>query len=284
MTNAVNKLSFPFLLLIIFIILDSCSIEKKFAKEFISNDSTRMVMVISPDFIYKNTLTQHDLVYYSELDYMELDSVSYEESLFLQYIWDTVFIDDYYISYCDALRDLGYTVFGQDSIITFLSGKPDAHILNIAQLELEEYFFPVIEREEVNGKMRYGTYSLNAVNINSWIEISSLNEEENNELVFSSMFLTEEVTGVFRINYFKNKVRYICDKDSLFLDEVYQLGALAGYLYAGSTFDYFMNQHIDKRMKERNKYRSDTYYHYHRRGRYVAEARYDEMFTPLEEE
>lgn len=282
MTNTVNKLLTPFLLLIIFIMLVCCATEKKFAREFIRYDSTRKVMVIPPDFIYKTSLKNYEVKNAGKLNWWELDSVLYENSIFLQYIWDTAFINDYYNAYCDELKNLGYEVFDPGSTLQFLSGSPDAYIFNLAQLELEEYVIPVVEEEEFNDQLYYQIINLNAISVNSWIEISSLNDEENNELVFSSLFLTDEVTGEFVVNYVKNEVNYKYHMDSLHLEEVYQLGDLAGYLYAGYTFDYFMNLHIDKRRMECDKRRTDTYYHFNRRGRYLSVADTNARLIPLD--
>ena len=110
-----------------------------------------------------------------------------------------------------------------------------------------------------------------------------MNKDETNELVFSSLLLTEEVIGHFSVNNYTKEIYYPFEMDSLFLDEVYQLGALSGLLCAGYTFDYFMNMYIDKRMKEEDKERSDVHFHYNRLGNYLSIADKNKRFIPLNE-
>lgn len=271
------------LLLFLIIVLCSCNFEKKFAREFIKNDSTRTVMVIPPDYVFKTSLKQEEAEEYSNFNWDQIDSLLYEKSLFLRNISDSAFIENYYNAFRTELQYHGYSVFSPDSIIPFLSGNPDAYIFNLAQIEIEEYIKEELEEEEVNGQIRSKVVELNGINVNSWIEISSLNEDENNELIFSSIFLLEEEVGVFRINYFKNKVNYFSLRDSLFVNEINQMASLTGYLYAANTFNYFMNQYIDKRMKEAGKWRSDIYYYYNRQGRYLSIAKASQEFIPMKE-
>jgi hypothetical protein len=283
MLRTFDNILYASLLLLGIIALSSCNFEKKFAREFIKNDSTRTAMVIPPDYLFKTSLKQDEAEEYSNYNWDQIDSLLYENSLFLRNISDSVFIENYYSAFCTELEHFGYTVYNPDSIILFLSGNPDAFIFNLAQLEIEEYIKQVLEEEEVNGQIRSKLIDLNGINVNSWIEISSLNEDENNELIFSSLFLLEEEVGVFRINYFKNELKYLSLRDSLYVNEINQMASLSGYIYACNTFNYFMNQYIDKRMMEADKWRSDMYYYYNRKGRYLTTAKGGRQYSPMDE-
>jgi len=283
MTNAINRISPAILIIAMLLAIMACSVERKFAREFIKNDSTRSVLVIPPDYLYKTSLKVQEIENADELDEWILDSLLYEQSIFLKYVVDSVFLSDYHQNYCIELERLGFKVFGKDSLISFLSGKPDSYIFSMAQIELEEYLMPVVEKEEFDEHLYYQIFNLNAVNINSWIEVNRINEEEKNELFFSSLFLTDELEGSFRYNYLTGDVKYHYQIDTLILDEVYQLSELAGYLYASYTFDYLMNLYIDKRTEEEEKYRSSVYYHYNRYPRYIMPAKENERFIPMEE-
>lgn len=283
MGNGIVKSAKLLLPAIILILLFSCSMEKKLARQFVRNDTSRTVLVIPPYFLYKISLKDYEVDNAEELTEWELDSVLYENSIFLQYVWDSIFIQDYYNSYCNGLTELGYSVYPEDSLQNFLQGKPDAFIFNLAQLELEEYVMPVVEKEEFEDYLYYQVFNLNAINVNSWLEISSMNEEESKELFFSSLFLTDELEGYFRYNYFTGDVKYYYELDSLNLDMIYDLGELAGSLYASYTFDYFMNKFIDQRMQELGKWRSRIYYHYDWEHRYIRPAKEDEKFIPMED-
>lgn len=283
MTRLVHKIAAVVSIVILLIVFYSCSVEKKFAREFVKNDSTHNVLVMPPAFLFKTSLKDYEVDDADELDEWVLDSLLYENSIYLKYIVDSVFLHDYYYNYCMELEELGFIVHNQDSLLDFLTGNPGAYIFNMAQIELEEYLMPIVEKAEFDYTLYYQVINLNAVNVNSWLEISSMNEEENKELLFSSLFITDELEGFFRYNYLTGNVKYDFEIDTLFLDEVYELAKLAGYLYAGYTFDYLMNQYIDRRMEEKGRYRNSIYYHYNRKPKYIMPAKEDQKFIPMED-
>ncbi|MEN8225526.1 MAG: hypothetical protein ABFS05_09225 [Bacteroidota bacterium] len=284
MSSTQSRLLLAVIILILLPALFSCTIEKKFAREFIRNDTTRTALVIPPDYLYKTSLKDYEIENADELDEWVLDSLLYEKSIFLKYIVDSLFLANYYHNYCEELAQLGFRVYDQDSMLTFLSGNSHAYIFHLAQLELEEYLIPVVEKEEFDEYLYYQLINLNAMTLNSWLEISSMNDEEKKNFFFSSLSLTDELDGYFRYNYFSGAVKYDYSIDSLLLNEVYQLGELAAYLYAGYTFDFLMNLYVDQRMLEEDKRRSGNYYHYNRQMNMLAPARDDEQFIQMEEE
>ncbi len=217
-----------------------------------------------------------------ELDEQTLDSLLWVQSLFLQYIDDSIFLDYYMSNYIANLENLGFKVYGEDSLLPFLSGKTNAFIVNIAQIELEEYVMPIKESEQFGEYIYYEVIDLNAINLNSWFEISRVNEEEDKALFFASHYLTDEMEGFFKNYYFTGEVQFRYDIDTLMVEEIYKLGALAGYLYAGYTFDYLMNKYLDKRMLEDGLGRSDIYYHYNRQSNYLGTAKEEDRFIPME--
>lgn len=270
------------LLTLVAAITASCSIERKFAREYVKDDTTRTVLLMSPDYIFKKSLKEWEVDSVDELDEWTLDSILLEKSMFLKRIDDSLFLDFYLRHFVDELQKLGFIVYGEDSLVTFLSGKPNAHIINLAQLEIEEYIMPYREEEQFGDYIYFEVIDLNAINLNSWIEISKVNEEEDKALFFASHYLTDEMEGYFRYYYFTGEVGFNYEVDTIPMSNIYKLGALAGYEYAGYTFDYLMNKYIDKRMEQEGRERSKIYYHYSRRGNYIDEAEEDERFIPME--
>jgi hypothetical protein len=264
------------------LILLSCSIERKIAREYIRNDTTRSVLVISPDFIFKTSLKSYEIDSAENLDEWALDSMLWESSLFLKYISDSLFLDYYFENYYAEMEALGFAVYKEDSLFSFLSGKNNAYIVNLAQLELEEYVMPIEEYEQFGEYLYYEVIDLNAINVNSWFEISRVNYEEDKALFFTSHYLTDEMHGAFRYYYFTGDVTFSYDIDTMLVEEIYKLGALIGHTYAAYTFDYLLNKYIDKRMDEEGNNRSDIYFHYNRQKNYLAPAKENERFIPLE--
>ncbi len=274
---------YPIILLVItLLVFSSCSMERKIAKEYIANDSTRSVLIIPPDYIFKNSLKDWEIDSADELDTETLDSLLWVQSLFLQYINDSIFMDYYMSNYIGELEALGFKVYEEDSLLSFLSGKSNAFIVNIAQLELEEYVMPIKESEQFGEYLYYEVIDLNAINLNSWFEISRVNEEEDKAMFFASHYMTDAMEGFFKNYYFTGEVQFRYEIDTLMVDQIYKLGALAGYLYAGYTFDYLLNKYIDKQTLEDDQGRSNIYYHYNRGSRYLGAAKEEERFIIME--
>jgi hypothetical protein len=266
------------------LLISSCATERKFAREFIKNDSSYSALVMAPDYVFKYSLKEWQIDRAWRTDEWLLDSILWENSLFIKYIYDSIFLDLYVGSYVAELEALGFTVYPEDSLINFLSGRKDSFIMHIAQLELEEYVEPVLEYEEIGEYIYYEYINLNAINLNSWIEINSLNDEEDKSVFFANEYITDELEGYFKHYYFTGEVEFRYQIDTLLLDHIYNLAAYTGYTYAGYTYDYLLNKYIDKRVEEERVYRTDiTYYHYDRRKRYLSAAKLEERFVPLEE-
>jgi len=260
----------------------SCSIEKKFAREYIKNDSTRTVLLMQHDYIYKKSLKEWEIDSADKLDEWTLDSLLWANSMFLQFIDDSLFLHYYVSNYIGELENHGFKIYREDSLMSFLSGKNNAFIVNMAQLEIEEYIMPIQEEEQFGDYVYYEVVDLNAINLNSWFEISRVNDEEDVALFFASHYLTDEMEGYFRYYFFTGEVGFNYEVDTIPMTNIYKLSALAGYVYAGYTFDYLMNKYIDKRMMQEGRDRSKIYYHYSRRGKYIDEADEEERFIPLD--
>lgn len=268
-------------LVMLLILFSSCSIERKIAKEYIANDSTRSVLLIPPDYLFKTSLKEYEIDSAKDLDNITLDSLLWEKSLFLKHIDDSVFMDHYLGNYVSEMMALGFKVFEEDSLLSFLSGDKNSFIVHIAQLELEEFVMPIEEEEQFGEYIYQEVIDINAINLNSWFEISRVNEEEDKAMFFASHYLTDGLEGFFRHFYFTGEVKFQYAIDTMLVDEIYKLGAIAGYLYAGYTFDYLLNKYIDKRMFEEDLGRSDIYYHYNRQKRYLGITE-DNKFIPME--
>lgn len=272
-------------ILIFFVLLSSqyaCSIERKIAKEYISQRNQLSLLVIPPDYLYKVSLKEWEIDSAEELSEWELDSLLYDNSLFLKEVSDSLFLDYYTGNYIAEMEAYGFKVYPQDSLTSFLDGKNNAFIVNMAQLELEEYIMPFEEEAEYGEYLYYHVVDLNAVNLNSWFEVSRVNGSDEAGVHFSSMHATDGLDGFFKFNFFTGDVKFIYQIDTLGVDVLYRLAALAGYTYAGYTFDYMLNKYIDKRMDEEGRQRSSVYYHYMRQKAYLLPAKDDERFFPME--
>lgn len=269
---------------ILFILgLSSCSIERKIAMEYIGDESERLsVLVIPPDYLFMTSLKEWQTDTLEGLDQRETDSVLFANSSYLRYVDDSVFMDYYTANYIAELKAYGFEVYPQDSLTVFLTGRQNAFIVNMAQLELEEYIMPVKEEAVFGEYLYYEIIDLNAMSLNSWFEVNRVNGEEESATFFASMYATDGLDGMFKFNYFTGGAKFVYSIDTLDIDKIYRLAALAGHTYAAYTFDYLLNKHIDKKMLEEGRLRSDTYYHFIRQKGYLRPAGPEERFFSME--
>ena len=255
-----KKTSF-IILIPLFFLFNSCSVEYKIAKEFTETENNISLLVFAPDYIFKNNLKIYEFPVYDSLTDDELDSALFFNSIFLKNLDDSIFFENYMNNLYLGLSRYGIKVFPEYMIDSFLLIQTDAYILNIAQIELEEYIMPYTAEEYFGEYLYSETIGLNAVNINSWFEITKVNEDENEKKVlYASHLVFDDLSGSFSQNIFTSEISFSYLIDPMTENDIYKLSALLGTKYAGYTFDYFLNNYIIKHLPEN--YHSDKNLHY----------------------
>ncbi len=274
-----KKKIFIILIFPLLFILNSCSVEYKIAKEFVDAPKNISLLVFTPDYIFKNNLKTYEYPVYDSLSADELDSALFFNSLFLQNINDSIFFENYLNNLNIGLSIYGINVFPEYMLDSFLLVQSEAYILNIAQIELEEYIMPYIAEEYFDEYLYSETIDLNAVNINSWFEITKLNSEENNKKVlYASHLVFDDMKGSFSQNVFTGEITFSYKIDQMTENDIYELSALLGTKYADYTYDYLLNNYIINHLPEN--YHSDKYLHYNPYRKILTPA-YDDCFIEM---
>jgi len=60
----------------------------------------------------------------------------------MQYISDSAYLEHYLNTFITELRELGFSVYLDNSVDSFLRTQPQSYILNIPQIQLDEYYYP----------------------------------------------------------------------------------------------------------------------------------------------
>jgi len=68
---------------------------------------------------------------------------------------------------------------------------------------------PIKEEEQFGEYLYYEVIDLNAINLDSWCEISRVNEEEDKAMFFASHYLTDELDSFPLAEYEKALMQYI---------------------------------------------------------------------------
>jgi hypothetical protein len=156
----------------------------------------------------------------------------------------------------------------------------NAFIINLAQLEVEEDYYEYRDETRYYNNYFYHDHVLNSASVNSWFEISRINEESNNRKVyFASDIIIDDVDGNFTLDVFQSEVKYFYTIDTLQPDELYDYAYLLGRTYGGYTFDLLLNQYLDVQMEGD---RDDRYWRYDPYLDAFFPAT-DDRFIPLDE-
>ena len=246
-----------------FILLTSCYPEYKLAKTYINSNPENSIMILPTDYLFKTNLKTVDLGDTTGFSEWEMDSARIANSIFLKDISDSTFLETFINSLIMEFEKLGFTVYTENYIDSFLFFQSPAYLFNIAQIELEEHAFEFEDSELIRGTEYFKKLQLNALTINTWMELSTLNgDEKSRELFFADETIADIVDGYFGENLFTGDVKYnyrIIEMDE---DIVYRYCELLGRRYAGYIFDYLMNAYIQQNFPSNKKLR--FYMHYNR--------------------
>lgn len=241
----------PLLILVVF--LASCSAEMKIARTFVKEPPDINILLTPPDYLYKYTLKP--------------DSVA----LLTNEVDDSVFLTEYVNSFMDELRNLNFSVYLKGTAEEYLKEKDQVYEVNMAQIQLDEYFYPVVDSADFWDTLYISEIPLNAVDYSSWFEMKKMGREKG-IVLFASYRLEDGFEGGFFNEPWTGSVRYRYKIDSLTSLEVQQAGAALGKMYARYLYDFFLNQYIRFNMPGL----AEPYYYYHYN-------RLRDIFIPVEE-
>lgn len=268
--------------LLIYLAFTSCSFEVSVAKKYLKSHPEISVLILEPDYIFKTNLVVDEITGFDSFDNDTKDSLWYSTSRFLNNIDDSAFIINYMNSLKEELKLLGFKVYNQESIDTFMFVDSNAYILNIGQIEIEEYIKHLTESEIFDDtSLYYKSFKLNAVNVNSWFEINAINTSDIEGVVlFASETLVDNFKGRFRKNVWVGNIMYKYSLVPLSVFEIQNSSYFFGKKYAGYIFDYLLNAHISGKLPG---YQGNlTYLHYNRQKQKLSRA-YKDKFIVTEQ-
>lgn len=273
--------SWTYLLGLSLLFLASCLPEQKLAQNFVKSGPKIRLMVTPPDFIYKYNHKGEDVDGFAQMTDKQQDSALFYSSLFIQRISDSALLEDYVNQFIAGLRKANFEVYLPDQIDSFLSNQTQAYMVNISQIQLDEYTYPLEDKEPINDTVYYRRFNLNAMDFSVWFELSKVNSAKPKKTVlYDSQSAFDSFDGNFIVDPWTNSVRYKYHIDTLSLSNIYDMARFLGRRHGEYLFDFFMNQWVAFNMPE-NQYGS-YYYHYNRQRR-MMEATDEDRFQLLNE-
>lgn len=249
------------LIAIAYFMMQSCSVERKLARSFVDNNSKGAILLMYPDFLYKNNLRDVSDKNIKKLEENKRDSVLLTKSLFLKYIDDEIFLNKYYLALKDELQKMGFIIFEESATDTFLLSANPAWILNLAQFQLEEEVEPFTDYHYFDTTFYSKDFLLNKVSLHSWLEFSPLNSENKQmQVLYSVQSVKDKIDGKFKRHLIWGDVDYEYSIVAVNISHVYDFGDYSAKKHATYLFDYIMNNYINDNMP--NNWKQNKYFHY----------------------
>ncbi len=256
-----------------------CSPQIKLAKTYVKTFKSVPALVFMPKMVYKYNL-KTDSLDLTGLTDMEKDSVLWFNSDFIQYIDDSVFLNNYKKGYLKALKQYGITPYTEENMDDFFANDSGGFVVNVAQIELEEQYYPYKDEINLDGISYSHLHLLNAVDVSSWFEIKFVENPDTTETLFAETLLTDDFEGFFEQNPFSLKIQYFYHLDSLSVKKIYDYAEDLGKIYASYTYDYLLNKYLRTNLPAGEQY--NDYLHYDPDRKTFVFAG-DDRFVPLDE-
>lgn len=240
------RLRFSVAFFVFLFLFSSCSPERKLAMQFLRHKEYKgSIMVVQPyalDLINNREINLDSLMLPEGVN---LDSLAFQQSKYLNQLSDSVFLENYINSFIQTLKKNGFQVYLPDQLDEFLAVKSPAYIIKFAQVELVEDSYPYRVEEKILKVEYKKTFDLNRVSLHSWFEFEA-RDTAWNKVFYAENSVMDDFSGEFLSEGLIGSPTFLYQIDSLTILHVYWLAADAGKKYAEYFTNYLMNSYIRK--------------------------------------
>lgn len=243
-----KRLSGIFVLYITAILLNSCSIERELARDFIDKSKNLPIILLSSDKVIFTNEKLKKIGGIDNLTTSQQDSIWVVNTIFLDSIDDKKLTSIIFNRIKSELESYKLKVYTIDNINDFDKLSQEKLFLNLAQFEIvediythrdEEYFFDSI--------LFYQDVDLNLLNFNLWLELSS-NKDNEDRLLFKDYYISDKLNSKFVLNDISYNVTYRYKITSLKLNDIYNFSGTIAENLADCIFNYLMNKYIKENL------------------------------------
>jgi len=243
-------------------LLFACSPERNLARKYVKHHTGNGIMIIPLFELYKDNLT---ITYDTNIIYSEsqLDSIAWEQSCYIKYVSDSVFLTSFTNSMIKELSASGYDVYVDEGSDVFLSLPDPKWMVQVAQLQLnEDYRYEDLVLSSIGRSVPYTQrFRVNQVNLKSWFEVSRANTETK-QILYLEGYIQDHFHKAVNFNVLEGSVDVAGKRDSLKMDNVYMMAEELGQKHGELLFDYFLNDYIRDHFPPGIVHRE--YFHYNR--------------------
>jgi len=253
---------------------NSCTLEYKLAKEFQVDPPDFHLLVKPQAHLFKYNHKGEAIDDFEEMTNSLQDSALYASSFFIQHIDDSIFLEKYVNGFIDELRKLDISVYLGEGAESVLMLQPQSYVVDIVQLQLDEYFYPYEDQEYFYDSLYSKSFNLNAIDFSAWFELEKLKSSRKQKTVlYSSHMASDDFAGSFMVDPFRQDVTYSYAIDSLAIADIYEIAGYLGKVHASYLYDFFLNQYIAFNLPQG--FKPEVYYNYNR---------FRDIFIPIDEE
>ena len=234
--------------LILLLSFSSCSTEQKLAREAGEYVDKANLLVLFPDEMF--LLNSKNYNYPDNLTEEELYQASLDSSFFLKDVdTDSIFME-FQKSILSLYESYGFTVYQKENLDSFLALKSTGFVIEFTQLQLEEFYKPFEAKEEMeDGYLYTESFILNALGMDVWITVSQLNDTVGaNRLIYSEVSVSDEIDGLFSMEFFSGQVNYNYILKPLTIIDSYDIISKSSIKTSLDIMDFIVNSYIEKNM------------------------------------
>jgi hypothetical protein len=246
-----------------FLLIAACSPEHNLARNYVKNHTGNAVMILPLNELFKDNLA---ISYDTNIQYSpeQFDSIAWAQSCYIKQVSDSEFLTRFTNSLIDRLTSSGFDVYVDGSSDIFLSLPDPKWMVQIAQLQLNEdhktYYHEVYATD--SDDTEYEGYRINQVSLETWFEVSRTNTG-NKQVLYLEGYIEDEFKMGIDLDLMGGTLGYTANRDSVKIENVYDMAHDLGDKHADLLFDYFMNDYIRENLPSGITHRE--YYHYDRR-------------------
>jgi len=233
-------------------LLSGCSMERKLATEFLARPNRGALLVVAPNVVF----------------FSEKAEEGKTPPGYLSRLSDSLVLTLYMNALYEGLTARGLAIFQEADLSSFMMEAGELWVVNLAQLEMEEYFYPHREEEYFGEEKYFFEVDLCQLTFNTWLEINRMNDPAGRgAMYYNSEFTGDGLSGGFT-QTFGAGVKYYYSIDTLRMEEVYTFIEGSGHTLAGKIFDHLMNEYISQAMP--NPASKTYYFRYHWPGKNLS--------------
>ena len=268
----ISRVPMLFMLLTFVLMFVSCAPHKKLAYDFIKNTKGASVAFYLPNELEKNNIRKDCLP--ENLGFIEeecVDDTIAARTKIVNKIDDEMFLDILISSFESTLEDYDLALEYWENE----NSMPDSlhWVVDLSHIEILEYIEYQVAQCIVEGD--YEILPSVGVNVASWIDL--INGEEAN-FVYTEQSFYEQICDCYYTLDSLNNIVLNAEYYEFDIDDFYDFAVFLGKLYAGYSFDYFMNEYVKKEMKKKGQeYSDDMYMRYDPYESYIYYTRRDKF-------